>query len=158
MLHSKKMGLLVILLGVMTLTLSGCARKGNFDSESYYGIYVSPSKEKKLLAQKVYHFGFDRYDLSNEDVLSVYAHARKINCSDRIYVRIEGHTDERGSRNYNIALGEKRAKSIYNILILKGVDPNKLRVVSYGKEKPIKFGHDEASWAMNRRAVIVYEK
>ncbi len=155
---SQKFGLLVILLGVMTFSLSGCTRKGNFDSESYYGIYVSPTQEKKLLAQKVYHFGFDRYDVLNEDILSIYAHARKINRSDKIHVRVEGHTDERGSRNYNIALGEKRAKSIYNILILKGVDPSKLTVISYGKEKPVKLGHDETAWAINRRAVIVYEK
>ena len=72
-------------------------------------------------------------------------------------VRVEGHTDERGSREYNVTLGERRAQTIAKFLIMKGVNPAQVHVVSYGKEKPADLGHDEAAWANNRRAVIVYE-
>ena len=70
---------------------------------------------------------------------------------------IEGHTDERGTRTYNLALGERRAKAVKNYLALKGVSPSRVEVVSYGFEKPVNPAHNEAAWAENRRAVITTE-
>ena len=70
---------------------------------------------------------------------------------------MEGHTDNRGSREYNIALGERRANAVANILLLKGAGQDQISVVSYGKEKPAVSGDNESAWSQNRRAVIVYE-
>lgn len=156
--HAQKYGFMLVFVVLLSGVISGCANRGDANNLSFYGTPVSPAQERKLLAQKVYHFGFDRYDLSDQDLLSVYAHAKCINSSDKMRVRIEGHTDERGSRGYNIALGERRAQAISSILLLKGVDPKKITVLSYGKEKPVVRGHDERAWRLNRRATIVYEK
>ena len=70
-------------------------------------------------------------------------------------ITIEGHCDERGTRDYNIALGERRANAAKNYLVSLGVDPSRITVVSYGKERPLALGSDEDSWARNRRAVTV---
>lgn len=68
---------------------------------------------------------------------------------------VEGHCDERGTREYNLALGERRATSAKSYLVALGIDPNRIRTISYGKERPVALGHDEASWSQNRRAVTV---
>lgn len=68
-----------------------------------------------------------------------------------IRVRIEGHTDERGTQEYNLALGERRAKAAYEYLVLLGVNPNQLEIISYGKEKPVVDGSNEQAWSANRR-------
>jgi peptidoglycan-associated lipoprotein len=127
------------------------------DSMTFYGTELSPEQERALLAKNTYYFNYDSNDLSEEDTLSVYAHAKKIMSRPRTHVRIEGHTDERGSREYNVALGDRRGKAIANILALKGVNQSQISVVSYGKEKPAGAGHDESTWSQNRRGVIVYE-
>ena len=157
----------ILVLGAF-LVITGCAKKGSSSSEyadaggvgdnvRFYGSNISPEEERQLLGRKTYYFGYDQFDLSECDVLSVYAHAKRICSNGKIRVRIEGHTDERGSREYNVALGEKRANAVANLLLLKGVHQNQICVVSYGKEKAAVFGNDESSWSKNRRAVIVYE-
>jgi peptidoglycan-associated lipoprotein len=101
------------------------------------------------------NFDTDRYniDASDQGVLQSQASwlARYPNKS----VTIEGHCDERGTRDYNIALGERRANAAKNYLVSLGVDPSRVTVVSYGKERPLALGSDEESWAKNRRAVTV---
>lgn len=72
-----------------------------------------------------------------------------------VNIQIEGHADERGSSQFNLTLGEKRAQSVYDYLTGRGVDGKKLSVISLGKEKPVSFGHDEESWSKNRRANFV---
>ncbi len=133
------------------------ASRGIGDVNRFYGEPVSAEKEANLLSQDTYYFGYDLYDISPEDRLSVYAHAKKMIENPRKIVRIEGHTDERGSREYNVALGERRAKAVANILMMKGVPHHQIHTLSYGKEKPAALGHDESAWKENRRAVIVYE-
>ena len=149
----------------------GCASKGNRsggaddsaggggvgDVSRFYGEHVSADKEAELLSQDTYYFAYDQYEISPEDRLSIYAHAKKMLENPRAVARIEGHTDERGSREYNVALGERRAKAVANTLMMKGVPRNQIRTVSYGKEKPVALGHDEDSWKENRRAIIFYE-
>jgi peptidoglycan-associated lipoprotein len=71
----------------------------------------------------------------------------------RVKVALEGHADERGTREYNLALGERRANAAKDFLVALGVSPNRIKVISYGKEKPVALGHDEASWSQNRRGV-----
>lgn len=101
------------------------------------------------------HFDFDSYILtqSSRDVL--YKDAEWLLKNNPAKVQIEGHCDERGSDEYNLALGEKRAKAALNYLITLGVPQERLSIISYGKEKPLDTGHDESAWAKNRRAEFV---
>ena len=103
-------------------------------------------------------FDFDRYDLRADarEILKANADWLKKNPATRI--EIEGHCDERGTVEYNLALGEKRAKSAMSYLTTLGVPQDRLSVISYGKEKPADPGHDEAAWAKNRRAEFVVIK
>lgn len=99
------------------------------------------------------HFGFDRFDLTNEarDILGRQAEWLKQHGA--IAVTIAGHADERGTREYNLALGERRAISVRNYLIALGIDPARIRTVSYGKERPVDPGSTEGAWGKNRRGV-----
>ena len=74
-----------------------------------------------------------------------------------VSIMVEGHADERGTREYNIALGEKRASAVRNYLIANGVEPSRLQTISYGKERPAVMGAEETSWAQNRRGVLVVQ-
>jgi len=159
------------ILAALVSGIGGCAKRGKSgsiaggemgsevpgDSVRFYGSNLSPEQERELLAKNTYLFGYDRFDLSEEDTLSIHAHAKKLASNPNARVRLEGHTDERGSREYNVALGERRAKAIANALALKGISQEQINIVSYGKEKPADGGHSEAAWSQNRRGVIVYE-
>jgi len=100
-------------------------------------------------------FATDQYDLdaSAQDTLQKQAAWLKAHPSYRITV--EGHCDERGTREYNLALGDRRANTVANYLVALGIDKNRVSVVSYGKEQPAVDGHDESAWAQNRRGVTV---
>lgn len=103
------------------------------------------------------HFGFDSYDLTEEarEVLSMKANImRKY---DDVSVVIEGHCDERGTEEYNLALGERRARAAYQHLVILGVDPVRMSIVSFGEERPIDPAHNETAWAKNRRAEFVVQ-
>lgn len=150
----------------LSVSLLACANKkggrsgemyGVGDNVQFYGTDLSPQQEKDLLAKRTYYFGYDRFEVSEDDTLSIYAHAKRLITSPRAKMRVEGHTDNRGSREYNIALGERRANAVANILLLKGAAQDQISVVSYGKEKPAVSGDNESAWSQNRRAVIVYE-
>ena len=106
----------------------------------------------KEVANVVY-FEFNKYDLSPEARAILLAHAEKLKGSS-VAVRLEGHASEEGSREYNMALGEKRAKSARDFLVLQGVKAASLEVVSYGEERPVATGNDEASYTQNRRVEI----
>jgi peptidoglycan-associated lipoprotein len=86
----------------------------------------------------------------------VAAHAKFLAAHPAARVRLEGHTDERGSREYNIGLGDRRAQSVRRALLLQGASDAQISTVSYGEERPAVLGHDEAAWAKNRRVEIVY--
>ena len=104
--------------------------------------------------QTVY-FGFDssNLDSSSQDTLRANAEFLKSNAS--VDVQVEGHCDERGGIQYNLALGERRAKAVRDYLVAQGVAAKRVTVISYGKEKPTAFGHDESAWSKNRRANFV---
>jgi peptidoglycan-associated lipoprotein len=108
------------------------------------------------LLPRTFYFEFDRAVLGPDDLAALEMHATVLrNNRDRSVV-IEGHCDERGTREYNLALGERRADAIRSYLTTAGVSPRQIETVSYGEERPEDPGHSEASWARNRRAVMIY--
>lgn len=100
-------------------------------------------------------FDLDRYNIDASDQGILQSQAQWLARYPNKAITIEGHCDERGTRDYNIALGERRANSAKNYLVSLGVEPGRISVVSYGKERPVALGSDEDSWARNRRAVTV---
>jgi len=114
---------------------------------------TAPVVEKEIA--KVVYFDFDKYDLTPESRSVLLAHAEKLKGAS-VSVRLEGHADERGSREYNMALGEKRAKAVRDFLALQGVKAASLETVSYGEERPVATGHDETSYSQNRRVEVKY--
>ncbi len=109
-----------------------------------------------LLATRIVYFDFDSAVIQGAGVDVVAAHAKYLAANPQARVRLEGNTDERGSREYNIGLGDRRAQSVRRALLLQGVTEGQLTMVSYGEERPADPGHDEAAWAKNRRVEIVY--
>jgi peptidoglycan-associated lipoprotein len=109
-----------------------------------------------LLAARVIYFDFDSAEIKGQGTDVVAAHAKYLASHSSARVRLEGHTDERGSREYNIGLGERRAQSVRRALLLQGAADAQISTVSYGEERPAVPGHDEAAWAKNRRVEIVY--
>ena len=100
-------------------------------------------------------FGYDSSQLSADAMATLDAQAALLNAKQSFRVKIEGHADERGTREYNLALGERRASAARDYLVAKGVDGSRIRIVSYGKERPAVVGSNEDAWAMNRRSVTV---
>ncbi len=98
-------------------------------------------------------FGYDRYDLNDEARDLLNRQAQWLNQYSNLSVTVEGHADERGTREYNLALGERRASAVKNYLISMGVDPRRINTISYGKEQPAVLGANPSSWAQNRRGV-----
>jgi len=109
-----------------------------------------------LLAKRTVYFDFDSSEIKGEGTDIVAAHAKYLAANPGTRVRLEGHTDERGSREYNIGLGERRAQAVRRALLLQGAADTQISTVSYGEERPAVPGHDEAAWAKNRRVEIVY--
>jgi len=119
----------------------------------------SSSLAEKLNAQGVLkrvHFDFDKYDLRPDAVRTLGDDASTMKQYAQFKVRIEGHCDERGTVEYNLALGEKRARATRDYLVSLGTPAQRLRIISYGKERPIDPGHNEEAWAANRRAELVF--
>ncbi|WP_068073699.1 peptidoglycan-associated lipoprotein Pal [Novosphingobium lentum] len=107
------------------------------------------------VASDTIHFDTDRFNIDTASMATLQSQAQWLGRYPAKRVTLEGHCDERGTRDYNIALGERRANSAKNYLVSLGVDAARITTVSYGKERPIALGSDEASWAQNRRAVTV---
>lgn len=97
-------------------------------------------------------FAFDKYNLSAEAKGTLEANAGELRTHSDTAIIIEGHCDERGTKSYNLALGEKRANAAKDYLVALGISPSRITVISYGKERPFDPGHTEAAWAKNRRA------
>ncbi|MDP1709205.1 MAG: peptidoglycan-associated lipoprotein Pal [Gammaproteobacteria bacterium] len=108
------------------------------------------------LSRRVIYFDLDSSEVRQEDRATVSAHARYLASTPNAAVAVEGHADERGSREYNLALGERRGNSVRQLLLAEGAATKQLQVVSYGEEKPVAIGHDESAWQQNRRVEIVY--
>ncbi|HER34136.1 MAG: peptidoglycan-associated lipoprotein Pal [Halothiobacillaceae bacterium] len=106
--------------------------------------------------QRVVYFGFDEYSVAARYQGMLETNADFLKANDNREVVVEGHTDERGSREYNVALGEKRANAVRDILLSYGVSAGQVDTVSYGEERPAVEGSGESAWSQNRRAVIEY--
>ncbi|WP_170003124.1 peptidoglycan-associated lipoprotein Pal [Pseudopontixanthobacter vadosimaris] len=111
--------------------------------------------EQMVNGQNVIYFDTDRYNIDSADAAALQMQARYLAQYPNVTVTVEGHADERGTRDYNLALGERRANSAKNYLVSLGVPTARVRTVSYGKERPVALGSNEQAWAQNRRAVTV---
>lgn len=107
---------------------------------------------------QIYYFDYDNSCVHDADRASIEAQAKYLADHQSSKVRLEGNTDNRGSREYNIALGEHRAMSVAEILKLNGVTANQIKVVSFGAQKPVAFGNTEEDYQLNRRVELIYEK
>ena len=109
------------------------------------------------LANRVIYFDYDSSSIRNADRPIIQAHAEYMGANPGASVVLEGHTDERGSREYNIALGEQRARAIRQLLLFQGAATSQIQSVSYGEERPAAVGHNEENWQQNRRVEILYK-
>ena len=113
------------------------------------------SDTNKAGALKTVYFDFNSAALSADTKEALNNNAQFLKSNPTVKVQVEGHTDERGGVQFNLALGERRAKSVREFLVAQGVEATRLSIISLGKEKPVSFGHDEESWSKNRRANFV---
>ena len=116
---------------------------------------LAPAPAPTSFTPESIYFAFDDYTINGEAQTKLNALADHLKADTKAVVQIEGHCDERGSIEYNLALGDKRAQSVKNYLVQLGVDAARLTTISYGEEKPTDVGHDEAAWGKNRRAQFV---
>jgi peptidoglycan-associated lipoprotein len=121
------------------------------DASSTEGSESGTVKSEVLAALKTIYFDFDKYNLRDDAKRTLESNAKVLMANPRARILIEGHCDERGTTEYNLALGEKRASTARDYLIRLGVDASQISIISYGEERPVALGHDEESWATNRR-------
>lgn len=157
--------LTIALIGAVAL-VAGCAEDGpeaGVDPSASAGSGVEqsgmPAPEtveyfNVVVGDRVF-FATDRHDISPEARQTLVKQAEWFAANPGTTAVIEGHADERGTREYNLALGERRANSVRNFLVGQGVEPGRLRTVSYGKERPVALCSDESCWSQNRRSVTV---
>ena len=131
------------------VTTSGAAGSSSFGSYSL-------DDPNSPLAQRVIYFEYDSAEITVDGQDLLVHHAGYLVANPAVHMTLEGSTDERGSREYNIALGDRRALSVQRILELNGVAPEQVTVVSYGEEKPAAEGHSDAAWRLNRRVELLY--
>jgi peptidoglycan-associated lipoprotein len=173
--HMKNSVTLTLLVASLAL-LAGCPSKPKTQPEqpqtpttssNTSGLDTSPvtsddtaiqGPSGELLSQRIVFFDFDRAEIRADSQSVVSAHAAFLAKNASVKVRLEGHADERGSREYNIGLGERRAQAVRRALLLQGVAEAQLSTVSYGEERPASAGSDEQAYAQNRRVEIVYLK
>jgi len=160
--------LLISIAGIAALSLVGCGGAESTKSDGDKGGADASGSGAKgdvsgkalgsdnMLSKRRVYFAFDSSAIDNESRAIVEAHAKHLAANKSIKVVFEGHADERGSREYNLALGERRAQAVQRMAKLLGVGGDRIKVVSYGEEKPVAAGHDEASWSQNRRVEIIY--
>ena len=110
---------------------------------------------RRSVSSNTIHFGLDQYDIDAESRAILDAQAAWLAKFPNRRITLEGHCDERGTREYNLALGDRRANAAKNYLVARGVDASRISTISYGKERPVALGSDEESYAQNRRAVTI---
>jgi len=108
------------------------------------------------LASRTIYFELDSAKLTTESLTILETHGNFVAGNGEVSIRLEGHADERGSREYNIALGDRRAQSVRRVLLFQGASSDQVETVSYGEEQPAVSGHDEGAWSKNRRVELIY--
>ena len=144
------------LLSAFVLFVAACSSVSSDRTNDATAISASASgaySDEGLTSNNIVYFAYDRSDINAEGRFKIRSLAKVIN-DNNLSVRIEGHCDERGTREYNLALGEQRAKTVAELLVINGVSSNKITTVSYGEEKPAMPGSNESSWSKNRRALV----
>src|SRR5688572_12509783 len=162
---------ILLWIGILTMSvLYGCATTSEQDGAGLSdGVETTPldregalprtaiNDPQSALAERLVFFDYDKSDIKPQFQDLLEAHGRYLAAYPDVKVRLEGHTDERGSREYNLALAEQRAKAVRQVLLLQGAPSASLDVVSFGEEVPLDVGHNEAAWQQNRRVELVYE-
>tara|TARA_B100001113_G_scaffold77140_1_gene60416 strand:+ start:494 stop:958 length:465 start_codon:yes stop_codon:yes gene_type:complete len=144
------------LLTFLIIFLASCSSVSMDRTNDATAISASASgaySDSGLTSQNILYFAYDKSDINSESRAKIRSLAKVIK-DNGLSVRVEGHCDERGTREYNLALGEQRAKTVAELLIINGVPSNKITTVSYGEEKPAVSGSNESSWSKNRRALV----
>lgn len=155
---------LLSLLFASFLVISGCETIGGSSSSSDSPSYeYGDSKQANLqgylqneIGDRVY-FETDKHNINSASAFTLESQANWLNSTPGFQIIVEGHCDERGTREYNLALGEQRATAVRDYLVIQGIDPDRIKVISYGKEKPAVVGSNNMAWSKNRRAVTVIE-
>ncbi|MCG5500922.1 peptidoglycan-associated lipoprotein Pal [Ectothiorhodospira lacustris] len=183
--HVISRSLLFVLMAIVLLTLGACASvdktattdpvlvgdvhdDGRAPGDRYPGETTPLGRDGRLtadalsdpsspLSQRVIYFEFDRDDVRADFVDVVAAHGAYLARNSQTRIRLEGHTDERGTREYNLGLGERRAHSVRRMLLLQGASGDQIQVISYGEEMPAAMGSSEQAWQQNRRVELIYE-
>jgi peptidoglycan-associated lipoprotein len=119
-------------------------------------ISAAEAERQRLMSLLVVYFDYDQADIRPEFTAQLQAHGQFLAGNANASLRLEGHADERGSREYNIGLGERRAQAVRRVLMLQGAQATQLTTVSYGEERPAQTGSDEESWRLNRRVELSY--
>jgi peptidoglycan-associated lipoprotein len=161
----KKIFALLMIAGSLTLTsCGGDAKKTDSDSSTSVSTDTTSSSalelngdsdSSKAGALSTVYFGFNSATLNSSTRTALESNAQFLKDNPSVEVQVEGHCDERGGVQFNIALGERRAKAIKRYLTTMGVESSRISTISYGKERPIAFGHDESAWSQNRRGNFV---
>jgi peptidoglycan-associated lipoprotein len=110
-----------------------------------------------VLYEKLVYFAFDSNSVGDDYIELVKHHGKYLSFNSNASVRLEGHADERGTREYNVALAERRAEAVKQLMLYEGATNDQISIISYGEEKPVAFGRDEESMSLNRRVEIVYQ-
>jgi peptidoglycan-associated lipoprotein len=157
---------MLLVAAALAATTTGCAKKHPAELPPVAGPAQEPSGngairpgsradfERSVLSNTV-HFALDRYDIDPQSQRILDSQVQWLRQWPNVPISLEGHCDERGTREYNLALGDRRANAAKNYLAARGVNPGRISTISYGKERPLALGSDEASWAQNRRAVTI---
>ena len=150
-LFQKFLALVAIICSLSACTNTTIERTS--DATAVPAIATSTYSESSLASSSAVYFSYDNYNINSTGSEKIKSLASIVK-ENGLNVRVEGHCDERGTREYNLALGEKRANAIAELLIINGVSSNNITTVSYGEEKPASRGSNEKSWSKNRRALI----
>ena len=142
--------------GAPGATTSGATTSGVSGTAAGATAPMAHKDPSSPLAKRSVYFDYDQFVIKDEYKPLVEAHAKYLQANRTLRITIQGNTDERGTREYNIALGQKRADAVKKAMMVLGVSESQVETVSFGKEKPRREGHDETSWAENRRDDIVY--
>jgi len=165
--NKARLALAIVMIGALAACKSGVKTDQNAagslsnnqpNPNAVAQVTVDPLNDPNSpLAKRSIFFDFDSYTVSDQYQSLLQAHAQYLKSHPERHVLLQGNTDERGTSEYNLALGQRRAESVRRALSLMGVPDSQMEAVSLGKEKPVALGHDEASWAQNRRVDIVYQ-
>lgn len=143
----------------------GAQSRGMSDGEGTDGSAMTDAQKYSMeqldnpnsaLSIRTIYFAYDSSEITTESQELLTEHARLLGYNPGTQIVLEGHTDERGTRDYNLALGERRSKAVHEFLTAQGVNPSQLEVISYGEERPVAFEHNESAWQLNRRVELIY--